>query len=99
MTFAMTIILHVKPEAADRVLALLTASVESSRSEDGCLAFDVNRSPSDPNTIWLYEAYVSEQYHDEIHEKLPVTQQALAAIPQLLVQPPVITRGTSLFGR
>ena len=99
MTFAMTVTLNVKPEATERVLALLAASVESSRHEDGCLAFSVYRSPADPTSIWIYEVYVSEQYHDEIHEKSPAAQQALAAIPQVVVQPPAVTRGTFLLGR
>lgn len=84
MAYGLSVVLHLKPGHADALLELLGPALERVRAEDGCLAFSVHRAAREPDTIWIYEAYVSEAYHDDIHESYPEIRRVLGAVPDHL---------------
>jgi autoinducer 2-degrading protein len=49
-----------KPEAAERVGALLEANAAASRAEPGCRRFDICADPARPERRVLYEIYDDE---------------------------------------
>jgi quinol monooxygenase YgiN len=62
------------PGQRDTVIQLL---LEGTRSMPGCLSYIVAEDPSDPNAIWVTEAWDSQVSH-QASLKLPAVQQAIS---------------------
>lgn len=59
----------------DALAALLTEQVGVVRkSEPGCLAYRLHRSPQDPELFFFYETYVDDAAFD-VHRKAPYLAQ------------------------
>ena len=93
MTFGMVVEATAAPGHMDDVLAVFESVMPRVRSEDGCLAFSIFPSTTNPLTVFLYESYVSERYHDEVHESFDEVKNVLAQLPQHLAAPWVIHQG------
>ena len=98
MNFAMVVVLPTLPGRAQDVVDLVGTELERVRSEDGAVAFSVHLG-HEPDQVWLYEAWVSQSYHDDVHESYPEVQNVLARIPQLLRGEPTFLRGDIALGR
>ncbi|BEP14850.1 hypothetical protein acdb102_31610 [Acidothermaceae bacterium B102] len=93
MTFGMIVELRVSPGHMGDVLAVFESVMPRVRGEDGCLAFSLFPSTTDPLTLFLYESYVSERYHDDVHESFAEVKDVLAQLPQHLSAPWVVHQG------
>ncbi|SEB68194.1 Quinol monooxygenase YgiN [Paramicrobacterium humi] len=58
--------MDVHPERVDEFLAGLLANAEATRSEPGCLRFEIHRSVESPERFMLYEIYRDDDafYHE-----------------------------------
>jgi quinol monooxygenase YgiN len=75
-----------KPEKRDELAELLVSFVAKSRSEDGCLEYNLQVSDEDPNTFLFYENWVSKAHLDQ-HMALPYQLEWFDRQPELLAQP------------
>jgi quinol monooxygenase YgiN len=66
--------INVVPGQREAVVAALLAGT---RSMPGCLSYVVAHDPSDPNAIWVTEAWDSQESH-QASLKLPAVQQAIS---------------------
>ena len=62
------------PGRRDTVIQIL---LEGTGSMSGCLSYIVAKDPSDPNAIWVTEAWVNQESH-QASLKLPAVQQAIS---------------------
>jgi quinol monooxygenase YgiN len=76
----------VKPWRVDVVLERLNVIVEQTRGEDGTLEFVVYTTDK-PGEIWLKETYVSQAYHDGVHEGTPEIKALLEWLPGEITEP------------
>ena len=68
---ALIVSIQMKPEYRDQILkGALEDARGSQNDEPGCLRFDVIQDDSDPNKIYFYEVYTSEEAFQE-HLKAP----------------------------
>jgi quinol monooxygenase YgiN len=80
--FAINVVLTVKNESdTDRVRELLTQCGRLSRSEPGCLRFEVCDSQDDPRVFILVERWESEQAWQD-HKQRQAVQEIY--LPQVL---------------
>lgn len=75
--------------AADTVRAALTALVEPTRGEEGCLAYDLYESAAAPGTFVTVELWRAQADLDA-HLQTPHVQQALGAAGDALEGAPAI---------
>ena len=80
-----------RPDRVDDFARLLERHSRISLEEEGCLVFDVNRDPADPQSFVLYEVYRDETAH-QAHRQTEHFQRFFAAAPDL-----VEGRGGELF--
>jgi quinol monooxygenase YgiN len=74
--------MRAKPGRRDEVVAILLSGADGLRTA-GCLLYVVNVAESDPEIIWVYEAWQSRDHHDA-SLRLPETRAAIAsAMPML----------------
>jgi autoinducer 2-degrading protein len=85
--FVLVVEFEVKPEAAERFLALIAENARASvSSEPGCLQFDVTRAEDASNRILLYEVY-KDRAAFEAHGQMPHFAAFFAAArPMILSQ-------------
>jgi quinol monooxygenase YgiN len=76
----------VEPSRLDVVLDRLSVIVEQTRGEEGTLEFVVYTTDT-PGEIWLKETYVSQEYHDNVHEDPPEIRALLAWLPGEVTEP------------
>lgn len=98
MTYAMMVLLPTKPGMVQAVLDLLGPLIDRVRREEGCLAFTAHVGDK-PDCIWLYEAWITQKYHDEIHEAYPEVIRVLTDIPALLSSAPTFHHGSIALTR
>jgi autoinducer 2-degrading protein len=68
---ALIVSVQMKPEYRDQILrGALEDARGSQNDEPGCLRFDVVQDDADPNKIYFYEVYTSEEAFQE-HVKTP----------------------------
>jgi autoinducer 2-degrading protein len=68
---ALIVSVHMKPEFRDRILeGVLEDACGSQNDEPGCLRFDVVQDDADPDKIYFYEVYTSEEAFQE-HLRAP----------------------------
>jgi quinol monooxygenase YgiN len=74
--------MRTKPGHRDDVVALLISGTDGLRAA-GCLLYVVNVADSDPDRIWVYEAWQSKAEHDASLQ-LPEVREAIGrAMPML----------------
>jgi quinol monooxygenase YgiN len=74
--------MRAKPGHRDEVAAILLSGTDGLRAA-GCLLYVVNVADTEPDTIWVYEAWQSKDHHDASLQ-LPETRAAIAsAMPML----------------
>jgi quinol monooxygenase YgiN len=78
-----------KPGSQRQVADALSALVEPTRAEAGCLSYQLYVSAVDPATFITVETWNSRDELDA-HLQTPHVQQALSAAGDLLVQAPAI---------
>ena len=71
------------------IAAALSALVEPTMAEDGCLSYQLFASAADPATFITVETWRSQADLDA-HLRTPHVQQALSAAGDHLAQPPAI---------
>ena len=82
-------VLPAKPGQEETVRAALTALVEPTRAEEGCLSYDLYESAAAPGTFVTVELWRGQADLDA-HLKTPHVQQALGAAGDALDGPPAI---------
>jgi quinol monooxygenase YgiN len=63
------------PGQGDALIQLLLAAAKSLRDTEGCYLYVVNRVTSDPDAIWIYEAWRSQADH-----QASLTNEAVKAL-------------------
>lgn len=97
MSFGMMVVLRVKPGHMDQVKAIIEGLLPRVTDEDGCLAFSLYTSKAEPNTIWLYEVYLSEQYHADVHFQYDEVKSVMEHLPEHMAEPWSIYEGDLLL--
>jgi quinol monooxygenase YgiN len=87
--------LRAKPGHRDDVVALLLTATDGLRSA-GCDVYAVNTAADDPDTIWVYEVWLSKEHHDA-SLRLPETRAAIAKAMPILT-PELTGRELDLAG-
>lgn len=54
-----------QPGQGDALAEILLQAAEGLRANHACLLYVVTRSPDDPDSIWVTEAWTSKAAHDE----------------------------------
>jgi quinol monooxygenase YgiN len=52
------------PGQGDALEALLLEAGEGARVDDACLLYVISRSPTEPDTVWVTEAWTGREAHD-----------------------------------
>jgi quinol monooxygenase YgiN len=81
------VILHLtaRPDTAEKVKAVLLEVAKQSRSEKGCISYQVLQDAADPTSFTTLEEWASEAAIDQ-HMTQPHTQKALAEGVPLLAK-------------
>jgi quinol monooxygenase YgiN len=79
----------------DKVRAALDAAAEAAAGEPGTVLYLIHDSQSEPDTIWMYELYASPEAQ-MAHSASEATARLRAAVGDLLREPLVVTRGSTL---
>lgn len=76
-----------KPGHRDALLSVLLEAASDLANVNGCRLYVVNTSPGDPDNVWIYEVWDSEEAH---HASLyfDTTQAAIKRALPLLAGPP-----------
>lgn len=67
---ALAVVMHAKPGQEEMLRAELTALVKPTRSEVGCILYDLHRSPEIPGDFLFYEIWESREAH-AAHKQTP----------------------------
>lgn len=94
MKIYLTAIIKSKPEHTAQILGILQNMVAHSRTEPGCLQYDLHRDNADTNTFVFYEIWQSEAVLEQ-HNAQPYLQEFVAANAKL-AEPPLILKTTLL---
>jgi len=88
MTQQLTVLARIKAKAGreEEVLREIMSLIEPTRSEDGCITYDLHRAQDDPALFCLYENWRSRRDLDE-HLATPYLQAFLGKAPDLLAEP------------
>jgi quinol monooxygenase YgiN len=88
MTQQLTVLARIKAKAGreEEVLREIMSLIEPTRSEDGCITYDLHRAQEDPALFCLYENWRSRRDLDE-HLATPYLQAFLGKAPDLLAEP------------
>jgi len=74
----------------DELYRVLAALVPLTRTEDGCISYDLHQAQEDPALFFFYENWRSKKDLDD-HFATPYLQAFLGKAPELLAEPPDIT--------
>ncbi len=83
--------IRAKKDTQDKMLALLSAFVEPTRREPGCLRYQLYRNKSDPQDFTFVEEWKSEDALEK-HLQMPYLRSGLSALEDLVETSPVILR-------
>lgn len=78
-----------RPDTVDKVKELLSAILEPTRTEDGCVAYTLHQGAADPTTFVFYEVW-RDQAALGVHAGSLSMREGLKALGALLAGPPVI---------
>jgi quinol monooxygenase YgiN len=92
MKKGLTVVAKIKAKAGleERVREGLMALVAPTRSESGCLNYDLHRAVNDKGLFLFYENWTSQKDLDE-HLQMPYLQNFLKKSDELLAAPVEIT--------
>jgi quinol monooxygenase YgiN len=76
--------------------AIFEDAMGSIQHEPGCLRFDVMHDQQDPNTFYLFEAYVDKSAFEK-HNTLPHFIKWRDAVKDFYVTPPTVQWCTPIF--
>jgi len=79
-----------KPEKTEQAAAAFEAVVAPSRAVEGVVSFDIGRDIADPNSFIATEVFADRAALSR-QESLPVVQEAIRLLPQLLAAEPEAT--------
>jgi quinol monooxygenase YgiN len=79
-----------KPEKTEQAGAAFKAVVAPSRAVEGVVSFDIGRDVTDPNSFIATEVFADRAALSR-QESLPVVQEAIRLLPQLLAAEPEAT--------
>lgn len=82
--------IRAKAGREDDVLSEIVALIAPTRSEAGCIKYDLHRAQDDPALFCLYEVWRSRQDLDE-HLATPYLQSFLGRVTELLAEPVDLT--------
>ena len=87
-----TVLARIKAKAGmeEQVKREIMALVAPTRSEAGCINYDLHRAADDPSLFMLYENWVSKKDLDD-HLAMPYLKAFLGKAEQLLAEPVEIT--------
>jgi quinol monooxygenase YgiN len=71
----------------DELAAILLEAAAGTKGDDDCLLYVVSRSPADPDTIFVTEAWTSREAHDRSLENEDARALIGRAMP-LMAKPP-----------
>lgn len=97
MSYGMAVVLRVKPGHMDQVRSIIEGLLPRVTAEEGCLAFSLYTNKDEPDTIWLYEVYESEQYHHDVHFQYPETKAVMEQLPEHMAAPWSVYEGETLL--
>lgn len=88
MTQQLTVLARIKAKAGreEDVLREILSLIEPTRSEDGCITYDLHRAQEDRALFCLYENWRSRRDLDE-HLATPYLQAFLGKAQDLLAEP------------
>ncbi|HQR09189.1 MAG TPA: putative quinol monooxygenase [Gemmatales bacterium] len=89
LPFNMSVHASIKPGTSAPFEAAFTECIKLTRKENGCIAYDLNRSYEEPNKYINYERWASVAALDA-HLNAPHTVKLLTAIAPFLDGSPVI---------
>ncbi|TPI31931.1 antibiotic biosynthesis monooxygenase [Mesorhizobium sp. B3-1-9] len=75
-----------KPETREELQEILSAFVEPTRAEDGCISYDFHVDPADPCVFMFYENWRSKNDLDR-HLAMPHLKPLFDRLDQLLASP------------
>ncbi|MEU6701882.1 antibiotic biosynthesis monooxygenase [Pseudonocardia sp. NPDC046786] len=81
-----------KPGRGTEVVEALEEAFLAAESEPGTQVYAIHVQPDDPNVVWMYELYESEQAQRS-HSGSQATAALRAAVGELLDEPLTVTRG------
>jgi quinol monooxygenase YgiN len=81
----------VRPERRNDAVSAALAMAEATRRENGCISYRFSSDLADPNTIFIFEEWESEEALER-HFQTEHMRGFRAALPQLLAGPPTIKR-------
>jgi quinol monooxygenase YgiN len=81
--------IYAKPEYQDEVATKLKSLIDLSRSEAGCINYDLHRSSDDPTVFVMYENWHDRRDLDQ-HFKMPYMQEIMKILPEMLRAPLVM---------
>ena len=79
------------PDSVDQVCAILSALVDPTRKESGCISYELLQNRSDPTDFTFVEEWASDAALDA-HLSTEHIQNALSELPSLLAGEPDIRR-------
>ncbi len=84
----LTVLARIKAKAGreEEVLREILILIAPTRSEEGCINYDLHRSQDDPTLFCLYENWQSREVLDE-HLATPYLQAFLGKSSELLAEP------------
>ena len=80
-----------KPGLEARLKEECITLLAPTRAEQGCLLYDLHKSPADPSVFFFYETWVSDESLDR-HLQTPHVKRALEATAPLFAEPMEMTR-------
>jgi HTH-type transcriptional regulator, repressor for puuD len=86
----LVVMLEIQPQQLDRFIAAIDANAQASRTEPGCIDFEVIQDYQDPTRFTLYETYVDE-HAVTMHRKTPHYAAWKAVEPQCVLRRSVVT--------
>ncbi|MHB1005644.1 MAG: putative quinol monooxygenase [Chloroflexota bacterium] len=88
---------HIQPNHREQFLASMLDDARGSvNDEPGCLRFDVIQDNSDPNKIYLYEAYRDDAAF-EAHRQAPHYLKWKETVKDWYTQPNIAFHGRNIF--
>ena len=78
-----------KENKADELKAELTSLVEPTRTEEGCLRYELHRDSGEPGSFMFYEVWRSQEDLDK-HLGTPALVRLLGLVPKLCSESPMV---------
>lgn len=85
-THTVLAIFHAKPGKEQALEELLSSLIEPTRSEEGCINYDLHKCLDDPGKFMFYENWINQEAHAK-HLTTPHIQQWRAKKDELLFKP------------